>query len=156
VTKTAERERAKTGPTSYRADVSAWAYEQAGLLRSGAFDRLDIEKVAEELESLGKSEFQSLTSSLTRLLQHMLKWDFQPEKRTRSWATSIRVHRKHVARTLQRNPSLKPRRDEAVKDAYDVAVEYAADETGLATGELPRTCPYDWAEIMEREFELKP
>ena len=140
----------------YRGDFHAWAFEQARLLRAGEFDRLDIENLAEEVESLGRSSARNLYGHLARLLQHMLKWDYQPAHRSRSWLFSIRVHRKHVAKTLAKNPSLKSQLDELVGEAFELAALYAEQETGLGPSDFPDTCPYDWADIMEREFALEP
>jgi hypothetical protein len=69
----------------YNKDFYAWLMKNADLLRQHKFNEVDIEHVAEELESMGKSEKRELTSRLTVLLAHLLKWKFQPALRSRSW-----------------------------------------------------------------------
>lgn len=138
---------------SYERDIYSWANAQAALLREGRFAELDVANVAEEIESLGRSERSSLRSYLALVLQHMLKWDHQPEKRTRSWATSINVHRHHARRTLKRNPGLKHDLDETLAEAYETAVLLAADESGLLPQDFPRACPYGYDELMIRSVQ---
>ncbi len=53
---------------TYENDVIAWAEEQSGLLRSGQFDLLDIEHIAEEIEDVGKSEQRELANRMALLL----------------------------------------------------------------------------------------
>ncbi|MDR3089077.1 MAG: DUF29 domain-containing protein, partial [Desulfobulbaceae bacterium] len=71
--------------TAYETDVVAWAGEQARLLRAGRFDLLDIENIAEEIEDVGKAEQRELMSRMAVLLAHLLKWQYQPERRGKSW-----------------------------------------------------------------------
>jgi Domain of unknown function DUF29 len=73
----------------YERDFYAWANQQAALLRDGRLAEADIEKIAEEIESMGRSEKRELVSRLTILLQHLLKWHFQPGRRSVSWGPSI-------------------------------------------------------------------
>jgi hypothetical protein len=138
----------------YEDDYYTWVNEQVALLRARRFDELDMENVAEELESLSKREFAALQSALRVLIMHMLKWDQQPEHRTPSWVYSIREQRRRYRDILKDNPGLKPRRDEALKRAYPDARDWAADETHLPPDEFPKRCPYEWDDILERPFEL--
>ena len=85
---------------------------------------------------------------------HMLKWDQQPEFRTRSWVFSILEQRQRYAKVLRKNPGLKPRRGEALIDAYKSARRWAAEETNLSLREFPDECPYSWDDILQRPFEL--
>ena len=75
----------------YDRDFYAWANEQASLLRKGDLSHADIEHIAEEIESMGKTEKRELISRLTVLLLHLLKWRFQPTLRGKSWRLSIEV-----------------------------------------------------------------
>jgi Domain of unknown function DUF29 len=140
--------------TRYEDDYYTWINEQVALLRERRFDELDAENVAEELSDLAKDEFAKLQSCLRVLLMHMLKWDQQPEHRTRSWIFSIREQRRRYARIMKQNPGLKPRINEARDQAYEDARDWAANETHLLPREFPSTCPYDWKDILERPFEL--
>ena len=137
---------------SYERDFYTWTLEQAQLLRAGRWGALDRENVAEEIESLGREQFDKLESALRVLLMHMLKWDHQPERRGRSWTLSIEAQRVRVERLLTINPGLKPRIPEAVTHGYRLARLEAAQETGLEKRHFPEQCPYDWDAITSREF----
>ena len=76
--------------TTYENDIVAWAKEQAYLLRSGKLSALDIEHIAEEIEDVGKSEQRELASRMAVLLAHLLKWQYQPERQSRSWQRTIK------------------------------------------------------------------
>jgi hypothetical protein len=142
--------------TRYDEDFARWAFEQAKALRNGDFAGLDIENIAEELETLGRDEFNKLESILTVIVMHMLKWDHQPERRSRSWAITIRIQRRHAAKQIQGNPSLKPKLSEALAEAYETARLTAANETGLPMRGFPPECPYTWADVTERPFAIDP
>ena len=137
---------------TYESDYAAWAHHQAMLLRAGQLHLLDRAWIAEELDSLGKQEFQRLESAVRLILQHMLKWDYQPERRSRSWTVTISLQRDVANRQLEENPSLKPRQQEAATAAYRAARKAASGETDLPLKSFPETCPYDWDAIMSRPF----
>ena len=137
----------------YGGDFAAWAFQQAMLLRAGQLHLLDRTYIAEELESLGHEQYDTLESALVRILQHMLKWDQQSGRRTRSWANSIVSHRKLARRQLDRNPSLQSRVPEAIVSAYEDARRDASSEMDVDLDALPDECPYSWNEIMARPFE---
>jgi hypothetical protein len=101
----------------YDRDFHAWAQEQASLLRSGRLSEADVNHIAEEIESMGKTEKRELVSRLTVLLLHLLKWRYQPERRGRSWEATIRVQRGLLADHLTDNPSLKAQLLEAIAPA---------------------------------------
>ena len=142
------------GNASYDGDFAAWAFDQARRLRALKSNDIDIDNVAEEIESLGKGEVNKLESFLRLILLHLLKWDNQPSHRSKSWAQSISTHRRHAAKQLRKNPSLKAVLDEAVEDAYDLAVGDAVRETGLSEKRFPETSPYNFDTIMNRELRL--
>lgn len=141
-------------PASARrdSDVHAWALRQEQALREGRFADLDLTRLADEIDALGNSQFKAFESALTRLLQHLLKWDFQPERRSRSWALTVRAQRIHVGRALQRSPSLSARRSEILDGAYGLAQVEMLRETGLPDAAIPDLNPYSWDEAMTREI----
>ncbi|NVO12646.1 MAG: DUF29 domain-containing protein [Rhodoplanes sp.] len=142
------------GRASYDRDFYSWALEQARLVRDGRLDAIDRENVAEEIESLGREQFNKLESAFRVLLLHMLKWDFQPERRSRSWALSIETQRIEIEDILGDNPGLKPRVPEAIARAYRKARLEAARETDMAPDRFPSLCPYGPDEIATRPFEI--
>jgi hypothetical protein len=135
--------------TLYDHDFYAWSQEQAGLLRSGKVFEADLEHIAEEIESMGKTEKRELISRLAVLLLHLLKWRFQPKWRGPSWEATIKIQRRDLRRHLADNPSLKSKLPEAIADAYGNAIIAAGAETGLSGGALPTDCPWSFDEIME-------
>jgi len=137
----------------YDRDLYGWATEQAALSRAGRIAEADALNIAEELDDVGNEQYDKLVSPLRLILLHLLKWDHQPERRSRSWWASITVQRNQVRRLLRKNPGLKPRLKEATADAYEDARVEAAARTRLAPRKFPAQCPYSSNEIMERPVE---
>lgn len=133
-------------------DLYAWANEQAALLRAGRLAEADIANIAEEIESMGRSEKRELVSRLVVLLTHLLNWQFQPALRGKSWRLSVRNQRMALLRHLRDNPSLKSLVSEAVADAYESAVLEAARETELEPEDFPGVCPWDCDQIIDDAF----
>ena len=79
--------------SNYERDFYAWANEQAALLRAGRLGEADFKHIAEEIESMGKTEKRELVSRLTVLLLHLLKWRFQPELRSANWRLTVEEQR---------------------------------------------------------------
>jgi Domain of unknown function DUF29 len=136
----------------YDRDFYAWANEQAALLRAGKLTEADIENIAEEIESMGRSEKRELVSRLTILLQHLLKWQFQPGRHSTSWRLSIENTRLQLEDHLRDNPSLKSQLSEAVRSAYRRAVNEAVAETGFPRTAFPTECPYNYDQAMAPDF----
>lgn len=136
----------------YDTDFYAWANAQAALLRSGRLAAADIEHIAEEIESMGRSEKRELLSRLALLLMHLLKWQAQPMLRGNSWRATIKVQRREIARHLADSPSLTARLPEVLADAYGDAVLLAAGESGLAESAFPAANPWPFGEIMDDGF----
>ena len=143
---------ARPRAADYWGDFYTWLMEQAAHLRAGRWEALDGENLAEEIESLGREQFNKLESALRVLMMHMLKWDHQPNLRSRSWVLSIEAQRLDLDSVLSDNPGLKPRIAEAIARAYRRARIEAANETGLEMAEFPENCPYSWNDIIGREF----
>jgi hypothetical protein len=136
----------------YERDFYSWLLEQARYLREGRFDALDRDNLAEEIESLGREQFNKLVSALRVLMLHVLKWDHQPALRSRSWVLSIEEQRLEIADVLADNPGLRPRIGEAIARAYRRARIEAAKETGLDESVFPIACPYSFNDIVSRTF----
>jgi hypothetical protein len=136
----------------YERDFYSWLMEQARHLRDGRFEALDCDNLAEEIESLGREQFNKLVSALRVLMAHILKWDHQPDLRSRSWILSIQEQRIEIADVLDDNPGLKPRLPEAIARAYRRARIEAAKETGLEEDKFPAVCPYAFDELITRIF----
>jgi hypothetical protein len=136
----------------YEADFYAWTQEQVKLLESQAWDQLDRWHLIEEIAALGKQQRQELRHQLAILIGHLLKWQYQTNKRSRSWLATIRVQRRDIQRLLQDSPSLKAYLAEAVQDAYENGRDLAIGETDLPEATFPETCHYAIAQILDAEF----
>jgi hypothetical protein len=135
----------------YEQDVIAWSIEQAGYLRMGRFDLLDIEHLSDEIEDVGKSESRELASRMAVLLCHLLKWHYQPSFRCISWEHTIKEQRKAIARRFKKTPSLKSFfiQEEYFDDAYLDSRLIAEKETGLYN--FPEVCPWSMDEILSTD-----
>src|SRR2546421_7572833 len=114
----------------YEEDFYAWTMEQAQLLRSGEFSELDIENIAEELETMGRSDKREIESRLTVLLAHLLKWQLQIGLRSKSWSGTIREQRQRVEDPLAESPSLRPFVASILPGLYARSRQLSADRTG--------------------------
>jgi len=138
--------------TLYDEDFYAWAIEQAALLRTGRVAAADIDHIAEEIESMGRTEKRELVNRLVVLFLHLLKWQFQPALRGNSWRLSVEEQRYRLTDHLGDNPSLKSKLDQAIEDAYRLALIEAERETGLARSVFPPTCPWTFAQTVDENF----
>ena len=132
---------------NYETDFYQWTQQQADLLRQGALSALDVENLIEEIEDMGASNRRSLGSFLDLVIMHLLKWRYQPERRSNSWKSSIRKGRHAIERLLEESPSLKPRLSVMVTAEYRRARSEAADETGLPLTTFPDQCPFTVEQI---------
>jgi hypothetical protein len=136
----------------YDRDFYAWANEQAALLRAGRLAEADLENIAEEIETIGRSEKRELVNRLTVLLLRLLKWQFQPALHGNSWRLTIEEQRYRLEDHLKDNPSLKAQLGQAIRDAYRLALVEAQRETGLARSTFPIECPYAFDQAMSADF----
>jgi hypothetical protein len=136
----------------YAKDFYAWALHNAALIRSGKFSEVDIEHVAEEIESMGRSDKSKLTNRLGILMTHLLKWQYQPNRQSRSWLLTIKEQRIRAHNLLRASPSLKYDIEQSLENAYEIAVIMAAKETGLEESVFPKKCPFSFAQCLNSDF----
>jgi hypothetical protein len=117
-------------------DFYGWTQDQADALRRRSVNEIDWDNLLAEIEDLGRSERRELRSRLALIIQHVLKWRFQPLKRTRSWALTLAEQRAQVRDILQENPSLKAELEDVTEKAFRSGLNAAADETGLSEAVL--------------------
>jgi hypothetical protein len=115
----------------YETDFYSWTQEQAKLLRHQQWNQLDLPNLIEEIESLGKQQRAELRNRLKVLIGHLLKWEYQPGRRSRSWLMTIRVQRRDTQELLEENSSLKPYIKEALQKIYESGRDLAVGETNL-------------------------
>ena len=123
----------------YETDFALWAQDQAAALRDGRFGDVDAPNVAEELEALVSSNRREIARRLTLVAMHLLKLEFQPEKKTRSWIATIRTQTREIDGILIESPSLRRELPDAIAKAYANARKDADDETGLPIATFPLT-----------------
>jgi len=139
----------------YDQDFHAWTQRQVELLQAQQWEQVDIQNLIEEIESLGRQERQELRNRLGVLLGHLLKWRYQPEARSKSWAATIREQRERIQEHLVENPSLKPYLPEAILQGYRYGLNLVDKETPLDLKRLPQSCPFSEAQIFEESMELE-
>jgi len=86
------------------------------------------------------------------LIGHLLKWEYQSQRRSRSWLATIRVQRRDTLRLLKDNPSLKSYLEDVVSEAYENGRDLAMGETDLPEETFPVECPYSLTEILDNSF----
>lgn len=136
----------------YDRDIYAWAKQNARLLRDGRLTDIDIENVAEELESLARHEQRLLRKRQIILLQSLLQWQCQPGHRSGAWRCQIEVQRMDVEDILRYSPSLRGELKTVLTDAYGSARRMALSETGLVESTFPSICPYMIEDVMDHNF----
>ena len=139
-------------PSLYEQDFYSWSLHQTQLLREKKFNQVDWDNVIEEIEDLGRSEYRAVVSAIEQLTLHLLKWQFQPRRRSASWKHSIDKQRIQLERLLEDNPGLKNRRDEMIAKGYKYGRKGAIKETNLSSIVFPETCPYHWNQLLDDQF----
>ncbi|MEH2040661.1 DUF29 domain-containing protein [Nostoc sp.] len=136
----------------YEKDFYGWTQKQVSLLKTQQWEQLDTLNLIEEIETLGRRERQELRNRLGVLLGHLLKWQFQPEKRSNSWLGTIREQRVQIKLLLQDSPSLKPYLDEVFFSVYELGLALAIRETELGENIFPEICPYTLDQTLNPKF----
>jgi hypothetical protein len=136
----------------YESDFFDWTVKNAALLRAGRFAEADIERIAEELEDMGRRERRELASRLQVLITHLLKWHFQSEFRSRSWQSTIKLQRREIVKLLEEMPSLRNALQEGLERAYRWAAEDTVEEMGLLRNPFPAACPFTLDRILDPAF----
>jgi hypothetical protein len=133
----------------HQLDFYAWVEQQCLALRNHDSSQLDWDGLQEELEALGRQEYRELVSRLAVLLGHLLKWQYQPDRRTRSWFLSIREQRRAITRLLAQNPSLRAKAADAVVDGFEAGIDLVLRETDLSLRSLPDQSPWTLEQALE-------
>ena len=135
----------------YEADETAWLDESVRLIRAGRAADLDYENLTEFLESMARRDRREVVSRLMTLIAHLLKWRYQPDRRTRSWRATVTTQRKRLELLLS-SRTLRDHAAAELKDVYHSAVQIAADETGIEKTSFPQDCPFTLDQILTEEL----
>jgi hypothetical protein len=138
----------------YEDDVAAWAERQVALLRARRWDLLDVERIAEEIEDMNISHRHQLAHRMTRLLGHLLKWRYQPNRRGASWECTIRNQRDRIAKLLHRMPSLRRlfSSEEWLAEVWGDALDLAVHEAHLELADLPAAMPWSVEQVLSQDY----
>jgi hypothetical protein len=136
----------------YDQDFYLWLKITAQLLKEKQFNQIDLENLIEEIETMGRSEKKSLKSNLIVLLLHLLKWQYQPNKRSGSWKASIIEHRRRLNDDLEDSPSLNSYLSEILVKCYQEARKQASAETDLSLSHFPTILPFTIEQILDQNY----
>jgi len=136
----------------YETDFYGWTLEQSRLLSLGHLDSLDLLNLVEEIGSWGKQKQQELSNRLGVLIGHLLKWQYQPTKRSRSWQVIIQLQREEIQDLLADNPSLKSYLDKTLLKGYRLRLALILAETPIKKSLLSNECPYSFEQLLDLSF----
>ncbi|NEP47927.1 MAG: DUF29 domain-containing protein [Moorea sp. SIO3C2] len=137
---------------AYTKDFHSWTQQTAQLLREGRWQEIDLENLIEEVEDLGKSERRGITSQLIRLLLHLLKWQYQHQRRSDSWLDSITDARTQIELGIEDSPSLRSYPAQQLEQSYQRARRKAAQQTGMPVSVFPEACPYSLELTLDQDW----
>lgn len=137
---------------TYAADFNLWIQRTVQLLREHHWHEIDLEHLIEEIEGLSKSEQRGIVSQLARLLLHLLKWQYQPQRRTDSWLDSITDARTQIELAIEDSPSLKNYAAEQLEQSYQRARRQAVKQTEKPLSVFPEKCPYSIDLVLENDW----
>lgn len=142
-------------PADIEDDFYAWCFQQAELLRQRRFAEADLPNVIEELESMGREQRHALSSSYRLLISHLLKWQFQPQLRSRSWSVTIERERANIEEREEDNRSLAADAKRIIEGAYSRAVREAMKDTDVPKTTFPAECPYTLDQLRDPDWMPK-
>jgi len=134
--------------STYENDLALWAENTAQLLRERCWDAVDWEHLIEEVADLGKSERSAIGSQMERILVHLLKWQYQPQRRSDSCLDSINDGRSQIRRKLEDSPSLRHYPEQSLEKEYIRARREAARQTHLEIRLFPESCPFELEQVL--------
>ncbi len=136
----------------YDQDFVLWLDHQAELLRQGRVHELDVENLAEEVEDIGRSQRRAVEGELSVILIHLLKYQFQPSRRSRSWLDTLLEHRGRLAKDLGASRTLELHAEAELADLYRLARKRAAVQTRLPPEIFPEACLYTLIQTLDEDF----
>lgn len=138
--------------TLYEQDFYLWLTRTADIIRMGKWEDLDLINLAEEIEAMGRSEKRALKSNLVIILQHLLKYRYQPDMRSKSWRVTLIEHRQRIEKLLIESPSLRGYLDGVLDECYEDAVRLASAETDISILAFPSTSPFTLDQVRDTDY----
>ncbi|OCR01518.1 hypothetical protein BCD67_18675 [Oscillatoriales cyanobacterium USR001] len=136
----------------YEQDYYLWIVTTTNLLRDRRWEEIDFEHLIEEIKDMGKDKQRELKSRLVVLLMHILKYQYQIEKRSSSWISTILEQSDQIEYLLEDSPSLKPYYLEIFKQCYSKAIRNASAETKLSVNTFPNESPFSPEDVINPDF----
>jgi Domain of unknown function DUF29 len=136
----------------YEQDETAWLDAMSELIRLGRLDEVDYPNLAEYLADMARRDRREVTSRLAVLIAHLLKWRYQPERRSGTWRGTVEVQRQELAELLE-SESHRNHAIEVLSKAYANGVRQAVAETGLSEAVFPGVCPYSLDAVLSEPLE---
>ena len=138
--------------TLYETDFNLWIEQTVKQLKNGQIQDLDIENLIEEVQSMGSNDKREIKSRLIVLIMHLLKYKYQPKKKTKSWTSTIITQRNELELVLEDSPSLNLFLKEKISECYQKARKNAARETKLPLTTFPLECPFTPEQIIDSDY----
>jgi hypothetical protein len=136
----------------YETDFNLWIEQTVNQLKNGQIQALDLENLIEEIQSMGSNDKREIKSRLIVLIMHLLKYKYQPKKKTTSWTTTITTQRDELELVLEKSPSLKPFLKVNISECYQKSRRNAARETKLPLTTFPLECPFTPEQIIDFDY----
>ena len=136
----------------YEDDIVLWAEQQAERLRARATrdNDLDYENLAEEIDTVGRTEARGGKSLVRQILMHLLKIEFVgPVEPVNHWRAEVRAFRRDLDSYL--SPTLNKRIGDSLQDIYEDA-RGAVTDSYEPEAQLPTDCPYSWTEVKDLDW----
>lgn len=136
----------------YEEDLVAWMESQIELLRVRKFEQLDLENLLEELEGMVRHERRGLQSRVELVMLHLLKHQFQPSRRSRSWLMTLEEQRSQISDRIEDSPSLRREVESYMVSRYLRVAKRASLQTGIPLSNFPAACPYTVEQVLDDDF----
>ena len=136
----------------YEQDFYLWIEQAVTLLAENRLSELDRENLIEEISDMGSNQKNAIESNLEVVLMHLLKYKYQPEKRSNSWRSTLFEHRRRLHKAFKTSPSLKRHFINEFQDCYTAARELASIETGLDLGLFPQDSPFSSEQVLDKSY----
>jgi len=138
--------------TLYDTDFNLWIEQTVNQLKNGDLQDLDRKNLIDEIESMGRSDKREISNRLEVLIMHLLKWQYQSEKQTNSWFSTINEQRRAIRLILKDSPSLKPYLRDNLEECYQEARNDASRETSLPKNTFPLDCPFSPEQVLDADY----
>jgi hypothetical protein len=138
--------------TLYDTDFNLWIEQTITALKSGDLQTLDMDNLIQEIEAMTRSDKREIFNRLKVLIMHLLKCQYQPQKKTNSWIKTINEQRDQIELVLADSPSLRPYLTSKLGEIYKKAKRDAVTKTKLTPETFPTDCPFTEEQILDSEY----